>query len=440
MQHLVNNDGSKEGNAQTPYPAKFLWGSASASHQVEGDSRNDWSDWELANHRRLAESPSFATDKSFVPEHFQLAKANTLNYISGKATDGIKLFKEDMRLLRSLGQNAYRFSLEWSKIEPERGKFDQKVLTRYINQIEFMRGLGIEPVVTLWHFTSPIWVRDQGGWENKQTIADYLRYVEFVLTGLKGKVRFWVTVNEPEVYSSDAYLVGRKLVQKRAPLSYLKVSHNLLTAHEKAYSLIKRVDPNTMVSIAKHFTYFKPGYHRLNIFDRLVLSALDWFQNRRFLSRVAKCADYIGINYYYTLRIGKGKDMIATRLAPRLFMEKTERRSDLGLPLRPSDILFVLRRLKHYRLPILITENGVADHDDSDRVWFIEETLKSLEQALAERVDLIGYIHWSLTDNFEWSDGFAARFGLVEVDYETQKRTPRKSALVYRDYINAHKR
>ena len=375
------------------FPEGFLWGAATSAHQVEGGNFNDWSEWEKKS-------------------------AQAENYISGRACDHYNLYEQDFDIAKSLGHNAHRFSIEWSRVEPEQGKFNEAELGHYCRVISALRERGLEPFVTLWHFTLPLWAAEQGGWQNKKTAEDFCRYVEKVVGAFKPEVKFWIILNEPDVYPAESYLKGAWPPQKKNIFAYLKVIKNLSKAHKTAYEIIKKIEPEAQVGIAKNNIYFEPYKNKL---INLCLKKLaDWWCNFYFLNRIKNFQDFIGLNYYFHNLINCGFSKNENKIV-----------SDMGWELYPQGIYYILKDLQKYQKPIYITENGLADSQDQKRAWFIKETLRSVHQAIEEGVDVRGYFHWSLLDNFEWDKGFWPRFGLVEIDYKTLERKVRPSAWEY---------
>jgi beta-glucosidase len=404
MNNPINNDGFH-------FPKGFLWGSSISSHQVEGNNVNDWTEWETSE-KRINE----------LKKKGHLHKYGLDNFLSRQAANHFHLFKDDYQLAKDMGHNALRISLEWSRIEPVEGKFSEDALAHYQTMIRHLRALNIEPLVTLWHWTIPTWLRDRGGWTNRHTAQLFTRYVEHVVAFLKDDVTFWVTLNEPEIYASNSYLVGVWPPQKKNPWLYWRCIHNLIAGHNLAYTAIHAIQPTAQVGIAKNNIYFEP--HRNLGINRLITKVVHWWWNDYFLNQIREHQDYIGLNYYFRNKIhfwGIKNDNHHT--------------SDLGWELHPEGIYHVLTDLKKYNKPIYITENGLADATDQKRSWFIVQILKYVHQAGEEGANVKGYLHWSLIDNFEWDKGFYPRFGLVEVDYKTQTRRPRASAQLYAEII-----
>jgi len=369
--------------ARYEFPKNFYWGAATSAHQVEGNNHNDWTEWEK----------------------------ETNHPISGRACDHYNKFREDFDIAKNLGHNAHRFSIEWSRVEPEEGRFNEKEIEHYRQVIAALRERGIEPFVTLWHWTLPTWIAKQGGWENKKTIDDFARHANKVARSVKN-VRFWITLNEPEIYAMNSYLRGKWPPQKKSLLKFLQVYKNLAKAHKKAYAIIHSTWVlDTQVGIAKNNSYFE-GW---------TAPVFNYFWNNWFLQKIAAYQDFIGLNHYFHNRI-KGF---------KYNQNENKTVSDMGWEIYPEGIYHVLKDLKKYNKPIYITENGVADAQDIHREKFIKEHLKWAHKAIEDGVDLRGYLYWSLLDNFEWDSGFWPRFGLVKVDYQTMKRRIRQSAYAY---------
>jgi len=383
------------------FPKNFYFGAATASHQVEGNNLNDWTEWEKINADRLAKRSG---DKPS-------------DHVSGQATNHYELFEKDLDLMKSLGLNAYRFSIEWSRIEPQKGQFNQKEIEHYQKVVKACRERRIEPFITLWHWTIPLWLRDEGGWENKKIIGYFTNYAKKIVENLP-EVKFWITLNEPGVYVNKSYRQGDWPPQKRNIFTYFKVLNILASAHSRAYQVIKKINPNSQIGIAHHLTDIG-GF-------RPLAKTASWWANDHFINKIGSYQDFIGVNYYFHVRL----------LQPRL----NEKVSDMGWGLHPDGLYNVTKGLAKFNKPIYITEHGLADAKDLNRGWYIEESLKYLEKAISEGADIRGYLHWSLLDNFEWWDGFWPRFGLIEVDYANDfKRTVRPSAYKYAELIKKYR-
>ena len=412
------------------FPKGFYFGAATSAHQVEGGNCNDWTEWEIQNTKIKVQNATLrqAQGVNSWPDYIMKNYPNPLqeeNYISGKACDHYNRFREDFDIAQKLGHNAHRFSIEWSRIEPEEGRFNEAEIEHYRQVIKALRERGIEPFVTLWHWPVPVWLRDKGGWKSKEIIPYFSRYVERVVLALQRDVNFWITLNEPLVFAKISYLEGRWPPQEKSVFSYLRVSSNLIKAHKIAYGVIKNIQPNAQVGIAHNMSFFEVENN--NFVNRALKRFGEWRKNYAFLNAIREHQDFIGFNYYSHYRVNFGYSKI-----------ETEKISDMGWSLYPPGIYYMLRALKKYNKPIYITENGLADSRDNNRSWFIVEHLKWIAEAIQEGVDIRGYFHWSLLDNFEWSDGFWPRFGLVEVDYRTMERKIRPSAWEYKKIIGKY--
>jgi beta-glucosidase len=391
------------------FPKNFLWGASTSSHQVEGGNKNDWTRWETSK-KRL----------EFLEKSGLIKKYGLENFISGKATDHYSLFENDFELAKELGHNATRFSIEWSRIEPEEGVFNQNEIEHYRKVIKKLRELKIEPFVTLWHFTNPLWFSEIGGWENKKSQYYFSRYAKKIGETLGEEINFWITLNEPEIYTLESFTLGLWPPNKKNIFSSINTIKNMIAAHKAAYNELKKINFKSNVGIAKNNIYFE-AYGK-NPFNKILKKIADHFWNYYFLNKIDSAQDFIGLNYYFHSRIKKF-----------IFNQNENIKvSDIGWELYPEGIYHLLKELERYKKPIYITENGLADSADKNRGWYILEILKNVKKAIDEGVDVRGYFHWSLIDNFEWDKGFWPKFGLIEIDYKTFERKPRPSAEIYK--------
>jgi len=385
-------------NQELKFPGGFLWGSATSSYQVEGGiENNDWA--EAARHGKVPPA--------------------------SRACDHYNRYKEDFDIAGSLGQNAHRFSVEWSRIEPEEGKFSESEIEHYRQVLKDLRERGIEPFVTLWHFTLPLWFSHIGGFENKKAPFYFSRYCEHVVKNLgegSGAPKFWVTINEPMIFAYMGFLSGQWPPFRKNALSFLRARGNLATSHNVAYQRMKNVDSSFRIGIASNNWSFEPNR---NPFNRLLAKLSSQFWNHGFLKKIGRSQDFIGLNYYFSKKFG-GKPVC----------EKSDRdwsKVAKGLcDVYPEGIFNVLGELKRYHKPVYVTENGIADAKDVKRTKFIKDHLYWIHRAISAGVDVKGYFYWSLLDNFEWEVGFGPRYGLVELDYETMERKIRPSAYGYK--------
>lgn len=413
--------------AVNSFPAEFLWGAATAAHQVEGgNTKNDWAEWE---------------------------RSGKVPFPSGNADEAYERYDEDFALAQSMAHNATRLSVEWSRIEPRAGEWDEAEVEHYRQVLQSAKRHGLKVFLTLHHFTSPQWIADQGGWESEQTVVAFDRFTGKIVQALGEYVDYWITINEPNVYALTGYVAGVTPPGKKNITLAGKVLANFLKAHARAYHRIHRVYPQAKVSFSHHMRVFEPA-SAWNPIDHLVACEIHSFWNLQILDSIQEgriklgipflfnvdeafpelkgTLDYIGVNYYtrdlVTLDLSSANKI---KIVPKSGVET----NDLGWEIYPQGIRRVLKSLKKYQLPVIVTENGLADAADSRRKAFLCSHLQEMQKAMHDGLDVRGYLHWSLIDNFEWVSGFEPRFGLVAVDYATQRRTIRPSGLLYQDII-----
>lgn len=407
------------------FPKDFLWGASTASHQVEGGTVNQWSEWELSHAKELARTSakrlSWLPNWKTVKEQAQ----DPRNYVSGRGVDHYHRFEEDFDLIKKMHMNCFRFGIEWSRIEPKESAWNLAEIRHYHRYIDGLNKRGIVPILNIWHWTMPTWFTDKGGFENKANLPYFEQYVQRIVEEYGDKVRYILTLNEPNVYAVTSYFTREWPPQEVSIVKCLKVLWNLSKAHKRAYVIIKAAEPSIQVGVAMSMRNEQPIGSR-NPLGPLTayLSAYGW--NRWFLNRIKKQLDFIGVNYYGTDYFkGPFRHNPTTPL------------NDLGWYMEPEGILPLLVQIhSHYNKPIIVVENGVADSRDRYRKWWIESTLIAMQRAISQGVQLQGYLHWSLLDNFEWAHGWWPKFGLVEVDREHgMKRTIRPSALWFSNYL-----
>lgn len=406
-------------NKKISFPKNFYWGSATASHQVEGGNFNDWSEWEKNNADRLANQAKDRYGWMDIWEDIKPEVTDPNNYISGIACDHYNRYEEDFDLMRQLNLNAYRFSIEWSRIEPEEGKFNEKEIEHYKRFITALEKRGIEPFVTIWHWPIPLWLRDKGGWLSPDITRYFERYSKKLVEELPG-VKYWITINEPHINSVQAYFRGEWPPAYKSFPKYHRVINNMIKTHNNTYKAIKKINPNLTVGIAKNNFGLIP--YKNTFYNKIAKNIIDWWWNRRFLNKTQHSLDFIGLNYYFN----EEKDVFGRdKKLPKEF-------SDMGFEINPKGIYSVLMQLKDYNKPIFITESGVADREDKIRKDYIYDILKSTHKAIQDGLGVRGHFYWSIIDNFEWDRGFAMKFGLIEVDYKNNlKRKVRDSGWYY---------
>jgi beta-glucosidase len=391
------------------FPHDFLFGAATSAHQVEGgNTHNDWWAWEhsSARHqalRRLGRHPEA--------------------YESGKACDHFHRFEEDFDLAKALHHNAHRFSIEWSRIEPKENEWDRSAIDHYREVLLALRAREVIPLVTIHHFTNPRWFSERGGWVRRDAPTIFARYVARIAEDLGDLVPYWITINEPSAYVAQGYLVGEWPPCERNPLRAFIVIEHLAQAHKMSFAIL-RGRTRARIGIAYSFRAWFPL--RATPSDQALEPLAERLTWRWFLDKIRNELDFIGVNYYFANRVGIrfGKPVLRGCGATL--------RSDMGWDICPNGLERVLTHVSRaYGKPLIVTENGLADADDSRRARFIFDHLNAVRRAMDNGADVRGYLHWSLLDNFEWAEGFAPRFGLVAVNYATMERQPRKSALYY---------
>jgi len=411
-------------SASPSFPKDFYWGVSTAAHQVEGNNTNsDWYAWEKAGG-----SPD----------------------LSGNACDFYHRYDSDFQLAQNIHQNAFRLSVEWARIEPSQGEFSQQEIQHYRDVLKSAHAHGMKTFVTLHHFTNPLWMTSVGGWLHPRSHLMFRRFVDKVVQELGSEIDSWITINEPNVYVLTGYLVGVSPPGHKDIGSAIKAYANLAQAHAEAYESIHQVYPHAQVGFAHHMRVEQPA-HQYNPAEALLAHWVDRFWNWQFLDAIQSgtinfhfgplyrvkrkfpklkgALDFLGINYYT-------RDKIRLDFSsPTLFSLKPPPADKTveftGMEIYPKGLGTLLKQSAHYHWPIIITENGMADAKDLRRPKFICDHLAQVLKAMDQGVDVRGYFHWSLIDNFEWSLGYPPKLGLYEVNLVTQERTLRPSGKLY---------
>ncbi len=426
---------SNELNVTLNFPDGFLWGTATASHQVEGGNHNSWTVWEDARAGRV----------------FQ-------NHVSGPACDWWNgRAEEDFARAASMNNNALRLSVEWSRVEPEPGRWDESALERYRQMIVQLRALGLEPMVTLHHFTNPVWLEERGAWLNPETPALFGRYAAKVAAALGDQVALWCTINEPVVYAALGYLIGKWPPGHHDLGEVMTVIGHLVAGHAAAYHAIKPDHPAAQIGFAKHQIRFVPaglpglghlGAGLLNhLFNEMIFGPFNTGRMRILpgksvsIPQAVGTLDWIGLQYYNRYRVRFNPPAAGPILFEQFASPDQPHGPGTWGELAPEESYRLIRQL--YRLtrrPIYITEMGVPDMDDSIRPGYLARSLRSVWEACMHSYPVRGFFFWSLVDNFEWAEGYDPRyrFGLYGVDFQTQARTERRSARLYRAVAGAN--
>ena len=392
--------------------AGMLLGTASAATQIEGgDLDHSWMDWHRKGHIADGASPARAND------HYQR-------------------FREDDALMHDMGMQIARIGVEWARIEPQEGTFDEAAIAHYVQEVELLLSMGIKPLVTLHHFTNPMWFEAIGAFEKIDNIPYFIRFVERVVTAFGARVTEYITINEPNVYATNGYFFGSWPPGQKSIRLAVHVMAVLAAAHIEAYRRIHALQAGmgisgTRVSYANHMRVFAPK-NPLNPLHRLFAWATERFfqgalsgamgvgrfafpiRNLKGEKRGLYC-DFIALNYYTRSTVANLGD--GTRNGAPI--------NDLGWEIYPEGIVQCARALyKIHPLPIYVTENGTCDNTDSFRCRYVYEHLKALCQS---DLPVQRYYHWCFIDNFEWAEGETPRFGLVHLNYDTQVRTVKQS-------------
>jgi beta-glucosidase len=426
---------------------RFLLGVASSAYQTEGGNHNDWSAWEPGR---------------FPDGRPHIADGATAQ----RAADAWHLWPQDVRAIQELGANIYRMGIEWSRLEPAEGKWDQAAAAHYRQVLEALRAArpqAIAPMLNLWHFTLPTWVAERGGWEWPGAPAAFAAFAARVADQFGDLVDWWCTLNEPNVFASKAYLTAEWPPEVADPKRAARVLAALLQAHGQAAAAIRahdRVDADgdglaARIGLAHAVPVFDPA-SRFDPLDRAVADAADEFFNRAVPDAVATgeirvhiprtvdlrvpapelrgTFDYLGLNYYTRdLVSAKLRGLIAPRASgarPFVVVHDPQRpRTDMDQEIYPEGLYRQLKRFAHYGWPIFVTENGMADQGGTRRPDYIRAHIYAMDRARAEGVPIIGYLYWSITDNFEWTHGYRGRYGLYAIDFEgdptlARHRTP----------------
>lgn len=432
----------------TKFPENFLWGAASASAQVEGAWNEDGktpSIWDMAKPKQVKHGETCRT-----------------------ACDHYHRFREDVALMKELGLKSYRFSVSWPRVVPEEGKINPKGLKFYSDLVDALLEAGIEPLVTLYHWDMPLWVHKKDGWLSEGIVPLFRDYAKAVVDALSDRVKWWMTINEPGCFIMNGYMQGVHAPFKRNYLALSKLTRNCMLAHAQGVKVIRQYAKTPpMVGAAFSSGAFVPAHETKKEIDEARKKSLEtgnglmgnrWWMDPMILGRpvraygiysskekdmaeICQPLDFMGLNIYTSYNYadwGAGTEKPAPGLS----------RNSLGWVIDERCMYWNVRFIyERYGLPIMITENGLAANDtvnldgnvhDSARTDFIRRYLGQLNRAAGEGIPLLGYQHWSVMDNFEWAEGYDPRFGLIYVDYATQRRIVKDSAWAYKHIIESN--
>lgn len=397
---------------QVNFPSNFLWGVSLSAYQHEGQNTN--SDWHLWEKDKGLES-------------------------CGLSCDHYHLFDQDFQLAKGLNLNALRFSIEWARVCPHQDVFSQKEIEHYSQVLQSLHKHNLKPVVTLHHFTNPLWFVDQGGWLKSSNIDHFLEYLRRIVETNKDSVDTWLIFNEPMVYIYQGFVAGwwppgiKSLSQARKTLA------NILSAYSLGYEEIKRIYGKNAVSVslAKNIRVFSACSKGIIALNSLACFLRSRYFNWEVINHLIKKKqlDFIGLNYYCK-EYDRAEGFLGAECRHKFH---PERKNYLGWYISPEAFYDVLISLKKLNLPIIITENGTPESQDKFYQQYLITHLREVARAISDGVKLEGYFWWSLLDNFEWDKGFGPRFGLFEVDYKTLKRIPRDFSNSYARIVSENK-
>lgn len=396
-------------------------------YQVEGNDPCDWTDWERAGRTR--------------------------GEACGSAVDSWDRYEADASLAAAAGANAFRFSVSWSRVEPKRGVFDDAALARYRRLVDHLIGIGLEPAVTLFHYTHPRWFHEQTPWTSSASVAAFARFTRRVVEALGDRVRLYIPLNEPLVFMLAAWYDGQIPPGHKAPGEVRRVFEHLLAAHSESAAVIRELRPRAAIGVAHNMMAFAPDRPRHPL-DRLLAHVARRSYNRPILEAFATgrwdfvlppgtrvrgrnaalpaSLDFFGVNYYSRLHLRcPGRERWVGDFGYR--DASGHGLTDNGWEIFPEGFESLLREAAAAGFPLVVTENGLADQTDRLRPFFLRSHLAAVAKVEESGTPVHGYFHWSLVDNYEWLDGFDPRFGLYAVDRATMDRTARPSVRVFRE-------
>ncbi|MHA1263359.1 MAG: glycoside hydrolase family 1 protein, partial [Candidatus Freyarchaeota archaeon] len=360
------------------------------------------------------------------------------------------------------GHTVHRFSIEWSRIEPREGEWSEKEIEHYRKVIQALLDRDITPMVTLHHFTNPIWLQEKGGWLNPESVELFERYTRVVVETMGDLIPFYNTINEPMMVAVLGYLLGMHPPCHTDFDEFFTVGKHLLMAHGKCYRAIHETVKDMgfsikpQVGIVKQIPYFAPlnpdsdaDVEQAKLMDdtvnRWYLEGIHTgilappFGEGEELDYLKGSWDFIGVNWYTRILATPMPEAPEEASQTLSIAPEGAETTDMGWEVYPEGFYHSLMSVKKYKKPVYVTENGIATLDDTQRCRYILRHLYQLHRAIKDGLDVRGYMYWSLIDNFEWAEGFAKRFGLIEVNYDTMERTPRPSAYLYRDIIKSNR-
>ena len=430
-------DGELKGEPEKmKFPKGFSFGSATAAWQIEKDVQP--SNWSLFEKQFRADGKT-----PCCPPHLD-------------ACDAIAKFDEDLQIMKNMNMTSYRFGLSWSALNPADGQFDSSYLEHYKQMCRKLKASGIEPLITIWHFEVPAWLEERGGLIASEFKEKFAAFAEFAVDGLKDECQWWFTINEPAVYPTMAFLFGEFAPGHKSWSEFKTSLLTLMECHVIAYKTIHKLVHDAKVGIAKQIVLFMPihpssglealisyggnSFFNFPVMNSLVTGILEMsvLGIKLFSFPVEDLKDsfeFIGINHYTAIFVSYNPVDWSGRKECPVLLSNYERRfqkSDFGWTLAPESLAITLewvnKKWNKRKVPIIVSEHGIADKADDKRQWFTIDSLAYLQKSIENnKLPVIKYLHWSLLDNYEWADGYTQHFGLVAVNLDTQERTPRKT-------------
>ena len=392
-----------------PVPTGWIWGTATAAHQIEGGNTNN--DWWAFEH-----TPGTGTTES-----------------SGDACDSWNRWFEDLELVKGMGLDAYRFSVEWSRVEPAEGEFSIASLEHYRQVTLAAHEMGLKTSVTFHHFTTPQWMAAKGGWTNPEIVDRFARFVDIAVQHLGDNIDMAATFNEPSVVAMAGYLAGSFPPGVKDDMeAFRTVTYNIVAAHVRAREVLKSGPGSFPVGLTHALADIVIHPDGDPTSEGVRVSEIDPDTPEGEMAHlmwgiyleVARDDDYLGVQTYFTMHLGPDGKELPKPVDWRL--------TQMGWTFTPEALGRTVRQAHAVaQVPIYVTENGVASADDDERIEYYSRSLASLREAMEDGVDVRGFFAWSLLDNFEWAEGYRPTFGLVAVDPVTFARSPKPSSRWY---------
>lgn len=437
-----NYDFSSPSTEEPIFPDNFKFGVSTAAYQIEADvPPSNWMLWEQQ------------VDKNGK----QRAPTNQLK------CDGFNRFLQDAELAKSMGCKIYRFSFSWSRLNPAPGEFRSDILMTYREWCVKLREMGMEPLVTIWHFEHPAWLEKSGSINSTEFVKAFEEYCKFVVNGIYDVCDLYHTTNEPIGFVSASLFAGIHPPGKGTFTDIINGMANLMECHAIGYRIIHEKNPKAKVSFAKNLTPMVPvhkwslietlgawimNYYNSVAFDVFKTGKIRFLWMTREVPGIINSLDFISLNHYYVIffsidprdwAVFEGDTTYLMSYGQR-FIETSDFHWGMFSNSLAESVKWTNRLFNPNKLPILISEHGCADATDIKRRWFLRDSLKYLSEIPKEEVNLMGYVHWTLFDNYEWAAGTDMKFGLFETNFTTLERTPRESAKIYQRIISAQKK